>query len=544
MSMIRRITQSLPIHFILLLAVSLLSYHEVFRMYFLGDDFGTVYKIQNNFSFSWPQHQLVNMLRPLYNMFHAEPFGYFASGFLVFVISAVLFYFLAKTIFQNNLYAFIAALIYTTAPIGVESVTMMILYIGSYYALALFSLILIFLLKFLKTGKTIYYIFCIGVLLLSFETVAYRAFLFPIVMLLFGMFFWNRKILGVKKLIISYAVIFFLWGLMYLFRAYLVDVQGSAYVTNLNPTIIMERLGMFMKNFKHYFLGNIYYERMDSAFIDAIYTNPINALGPLIGTLNIIYVIPLGKIIPSLHIALSILLIAFSTFVFKKRKRIKDSNLKKYFASIAFIFAVVLAFFIPFPKIIMPSINHYAVYALPGYALLITSVFLILVNLFAKQKFAVFKIIPYLLLVVVVSINLYNVRDYLSVYNQRIVYVRPFFKQLKELQPTLPPAPLLVYIETIVKPDDDPAEARWRLYDIWHGGIHGANVLFGLYYNIDAGKTIATPVWDTVRDFVRENPENIDRVYSFSYDLDGLQPTTEQVRERLRSLVATGEINL
>jgi len=120
-------------------------------MFFVGDDFGVVYKLQNSLSYAWPQHQIVNMFRPLYLIFGTNPTGYFSIGFVVFVLSATIFYFLARQIFSNESHALIAALIYTTAPIGIESVTMMLLYIGSYYALALFSLILIFFLKFLKT---------------------------------------------------------------------------------------------------------------------------------------------------------------------------------------------------------------------------------------------------------------------------------------------------------------------------------------------------------------------------------------------------------
>lgn len=531
-------------HILLISLFSFFSLHETFNMFFVGDDFGFAYKMQNGFSFAWPQHQLVNMYRPLYNMFHAEPFGYFASGFLIFVISALLFYFLAKEVFSNNSHALIAALIYVTAPVGIESVTMMLLYLGSYYALALLNLILIFFLKFLKTGKILYFTLSILVLLFAFETVAYRAFLFPIVMFFFGIFFWHRKKLTVNKIIISYIMILFLSGIMYLFRPYLMDIQGRGYVTNLNPSTTIERFGVFTSKFEHYFLGNIYYENMDSAFVNAIITNPINAVGPLIGIVNIIFTLPfISKIVPQFHYPLLVLLIVFSVFIIIKRKKITNSYLNIYFASLAFIFAEVLAFFIPYPKIIMPLIGHYGTYALPGYALFITSVFLIMVNLLNKQKNAVLKTTPYLLLIIIIAFNLNSTRAYLNTYNQRISYVRPFFKQLKELQPTLPTNPI-IFIEVVVGPDDDPAEARWRLYDTWRGGIHGANVLFGLYYpNVDANQTIATPTWDLVTTLVKEDPKNINRIYSFRYDLHGLSLTTEQVRQHFRSLVATGDIN-
>lgn len=522
----------------LIILSSLFSLQETFNMYFLGDDFGFVYKIQKNFSFAWPQHQLTSMYRPLYFMFGTNPAGYFTFGFISFVISAITFYFLAKSVFSNKLYALIASLIYTTAPIGVESVMMMLVYLGSYFAIALFNVILLFLFKYLKTGKTLYYILSIVILLIAFETVAFRAFLFPIIMFVFGIFFWNRKKITLKKISISYAVLTGLWFFFFTFRAYLTNNVNSTYVTNLNPAYVAERFALYINNFSVYFMGSGYYQGLDAYVTGAIFEDPIRVIYPLLGTLNVIFTIPFGKIIPWLHIPLSILIVMFSIFIILKKKTVKNENLMIFFASIAFIFGEILAFFIPNARNIMPARDHYATYALPGYALLITSVFIILTKLLNKQKFVVFKIIPYLLLVIIISVNLYDVRNYLGTYNKRIRYVRPFFKQIKELLPTLPQNPV-VYIQTTVNPDDDPAEARWRLYDIWHGGIHGPNVLFGLYYDIDASKTIATPTWDVVVEAVKENPDRINRVYSFDYDLDGLHPSTEKTRKTLQSLLQT-----
>jgi len=375
------------------------------------------------------------------------------------------------------------------------------------------------------------------VLLFTFETVAFRAFLFPLVMSIFGLFFWNRKKLGVKKLIVSYFILFFLWGIIFLFRSYLIEIKDGNYVTNLNLDIVITKFYAFKSRFINNFPGNGFYDGMTNALVRDISSDPKRVLGPIVGTVNIIFTIPYGKLIPLLHVPLLILIAAFSFIVITKREKIKDSNQYKYFAFIMFIFAAVLAFYIPFPKDIMPSDNHYSVYALPGYALLATSIFLILQSLLHK------KIVSCIFLVLTISLNLYNTTHYLAKYNKRIIYVRPFFKQLKELQPTFPKTPFLVYIETIIGPDEDPSVIRWRLYDIWRGGIMGPNGLFGTYYKLDANKIIATPEWDTVKSFVRENSKNIDSVYGFSYSSHGLTRTTEEVRDRLKNLVATGEIN-
>ena len=532
------IIRSLPV--ILIILFSLFALRETFNMYFTGDDFGFIYRLKVNGYYPWPNQHIVNMFRPLYLLFGPYPTGYFAVGFLFFVLSAISFYYLSRLIFSNKLHALVAALVYTIAPIGIESVTMALLYLGSYYALTLLNLALIFIIKFFRTGRKLFYVLALAVLLFAFETISFRAFLFPIVIFFFGIFFWNRKIFGVKKLLISFGIVAFLWALIYLLRVYFVDIQEGKYIIlNLNPDFVRCQINAYISRLRHSFLGNIYYDNMDSAFIDAIRTSPIRLLSPLISMTNIIFTLTVINLTPIIHVPLLLITILFSGLIVLKRKIAGKDNVVRYFSSLAFIFAVVLAFYIPFPKNIMPINNHYSTYAMPGYALFITSSFLILRNLFKKNKSRFLKAFPYLFLISIVLINLSIINKYLSTYNQRINYVRPFFKQLKELMPTIPIDNPIIYIQPVVHPEDDPAEARWRLYDTWKGGIMGGNAVFGLYYeNVDANKTLATPVWETVIEFVIENPqEDIDRVFSFDYDLDGLHMTTEKTREKLRSLL-------
>lgn len=523
--------------FFLITLFSYLSLHETLNMFFLGDDFGFVYRLKTHGTYPWPSHELVNMYHPLYVIFQTEPRGYFAVGFLFFVISAVLFYFLAKSIFSNNRYALIAALVYATAPVGIESVEMMLVYIGSYYALSLLSLILIFFLKFLKTGKILYFPLSIIIFAIAAETVTFRAFLFPAVMFLFGLFFWNRRKLEVKKLIISYIIITFVWMLFYFFRPYLLqwNENFTSLKTNLDFTYVITAWQVFFPRFIHQFPGNGFLDGFFQYLFNSIYIYPIRALHPLIGTLNIIFTIPSVGIIPLLHIPTAFMLILFSVFIIKKKKSLGKFSINIYFASIVFIFAAVFAFFLPFPRNLMPVKDHYAAYALPGYALFITSTYIVLITLFNKKKITILKIIPHLLLAIIISINIVNNRNYLAEFNRRILYVRPFFEQIKQLQPVLPPNPV-IYIQPLVNPADDPAEARWRLYDIWHGGIMGPNAVFGLFYdNINANQTVVASTWETLLDAVKKDPKAIDRLYGFDYDLDGLHPTTDKVRKKLQS---------
>lgn len=527
-----------PIFHIFLISIfSFLSLHETLNMFFIGDDFGFVYRLKNHGVYTWPQHHLVNMYRPLYDLFGIEPSGYFAVGLLFFIISAVLFYFLARSIFSNNFYALAAGLIYATAPTGIESVEMMVVYLATYYALALFSLILIFFIKFLRTGRILFFILSSVILSFSFETVTYRAFLFPIVMFPLGLFFWDRKKLQIKKLAISYGIIIILFLFFYLFRVFLFQWNSNftSLKTNLDLNYVMIAWKSFQSRFISQFPGNNYFSGFFEYLFGSMYASPIRALYPIIGTINIIFTIPSGKVIPLLHIPLSLAVILFSVFLLKKKKKIGSFNINIYFASLAFIFFAVLAYFLPYTRNLMPAKDHYATYTLPGYALFFTSVFIVLINLLNKQKITFLKLIPYLVLLLLIFINLKSNRNDLTEYNRRVFYVRPFFEQIKELQPTLPSNPI-IYIQPVVNADDDPAEAKWRLYDIWHGGIKGPNIIFGLLYNnVKVDETIAASTREAIEDVVKKDPKLIDLVYSFDYDLNGLHPTTDKVRKKLQS---------
>ena len=124
--------KNIVLKFLLMFFVVVLAYGQTANMYFWQDDSALIFKLQHPNegvgSFGTgilgqdsPYRYLVTPFVPLYPLFHLEPRGYFIVGILLYFLSAVSVYFLAKQFTKNNLVSLMAGLIYSSGYIGSDT---------------------------------------------------------------------------------------------------------------------------------------------------------------------------------------------------------------------------------------------------------------------------------------------------------------------------------------------------------------------------------------------------------------------------------------
>lgn len=480
-------------HALILISVSFLAFNEVFRMYFFRDDFSILYNLEQNLPHQYPYMHEIQLYLPIYNLFHLNPAGYFIYGFVFFLISILTFYLLVYELLSKKVFAFIASLIYATSPVGISSVVEMSTYQTSYFILSFLFLILILLIKFYKTLKIKFYIASIFILIISFEIEPFRSFLFPIIMIILG-FIYNARNYKSKAFLLQLVIIVGIWLSFFMIRPHLssqLPLRGSN-----------EAIGVYFNSLK---IVNI-----------VVY--------PVITFLNVVFLIPSGKILPWIRIPLTLLTLFVCLIIFTKLYKKHSNALKNYIFSCLFIYIVALAFFILGGGYIFGSDDRYMTFALPGHALLIASLYMCFSIILKKRK--TISKIPYLILFYIVINNIFTTRNYLSDFNKRRIYVDSFFSQIKKYMPNLPSGSLIYF----KLPTNDP-DVHFHLYDSVAVGFYDSRAVFAVMYHkkIDELNPVIMD-YSSLVDFVKKTPASLQKTIAFNYDGNNLQDITKETQ--------------
>ncbi len=289
--MIRKLTHSLPIHFLLLLATSFFSYSRIFKMYFFRDDFTLLYRLQQNLPFPYPYMHELGWFTPIYSIFKLNPAAYFSYGFIFFLASAFIFYYFIFLLLSNKILSFFGTLIYVTAHIGIDNATEMTVFQPTYLAMIFLLLLLILTKKFYQTQKITYFLALVFTLLLSLELVLFKSFFFPIIVVVFGIISFNKKTLSVRKFVLFQLIIVFLW-MLYL----------TARINFLSTPPVRDQSAILGKLLLHPDLGGL-------------------IINPIVTSINILYALLInGRFSPYVHIPLFLIILSFSFIAIKKYK--------------------------------------------------------------------------------------------------------------------------------------------------------------------------------------------------------------------------------
>lgn len=169
----------------LIVLIALISYGLCLKLFFTRDDFALLFKLQHpmesmgNFGAGYfgsgPYKHAVTFFYPFYSIFKLNSTGYFFLGLITFVISTLVFYYFAKEIFKEKMAAFFAALIYSAGYIGSESFFRLTTNVQMSVCLTLAISSFLFLLKHFKTKKLIYYFFSVFLFYFSIELIFTRS---------------------------------------------------------------------------------------------------------------------------------------------------------------------------------------------------------------------------------------------------------------------------------------------------------------------------------------------------------------------------------
>lgn len=490
-------------HFLTLTIVSAIVFREVFRMEFWKDDFALLYNLQINEPFYYPYHQLVMLYKPIYLLSGTDPRGYFAAGFIVFMLSAFIFYAFLMQIFKRRSAAFLGALVYVTAPTGVDTIFMTMLYAAGYFIVSLFTLTVLFLHRFHITKNNLWFIASLVTAALSYELVSYRGVYLFFIVILFEALFFKKNSTHIKAMSIRLALSFITWiYFFYLRPAFFLPEQ----LKHPNPEGLIRQ---FTDIFDY------------QLFLHPVLTMVNVMLG---GIPRLIY----GNFYTKymlLRLATGGAVISGIGYIFLNLWK-TDRKLFRWFAfSCAYILITTLSFY-PFSQREISVVHfRYMVTALPAYGLFIICIYLFLKDRIKKRKY---RLIPAVFVLAVIVVNALSVMLFLREYNVRAPYTAQINRKFKEYVPELPEN-AYIYIEMT-----NDAAINYRFIDTHRGGHYDSRAYFAVLYNLKMDK-VNNPLsdYDELLTIVLDDPDKLQSVFAFKYDEQGLHHTTDEIRARL-----------
>lgn len=545
----------------LIVLVALISYGLCLKLFFTRDDFALLFKLQHpmesmgNFGAGYfgsgPYKHAVTFFYPFYSIFKLAPAGYFFLGLITFVFSAIVFYYFAKEILKEKTPAFFAALIYSAGYIGSESFFRLTTNVQMSVCLTLALSSFLFLLKHFKTKNIFYYFLSVFLFYFSIELIFTRShsLIFGIIalfLLFYPLTFQFNKILGFILKSLPFIYIFskyygigqtqstpdgviktvgdFFHGH---FEALVSTLAGVGNV--FFPDVLLNKFFLIFKTNAHlllpvllfviaFFLLKIIGAKRKFYYLTAIslvvsyfsnlffislklswYLNGLNILSGLNGIFFIFL----------------FLILAISLFR-------KHPNFSRVFIfSIIFIFTQVFAYDLIYKTTTLGTTHRYLSLSLIGLALLLGSVsyFYYLKN----QKSAKGRTLIYIIVAGLVVLNL----------NQEIIYIKTrslpamkFYSDLKRLLPVINNG-YTIFIDT----NDYLIPELDSFFGV--GSMPESTTLAALY---KIGRYDFDLTFDQNEAYsLTLKKNNIDTLNTFYYGVKGLEETTQQTRNLLKS---------
>jgi len=508
--MFKKISNSITAHFLLLGAFTLILFREIFSMEFWKDDYTLLYRIQQKAQvlFAYPYQHFVRMHDFLYDAFKLEPLGYFIVGLFIFFISAVIFYFLVYDLFSKKSLAFIASLIYITSPLGVDCVFMMTTFATGYLINVLFLITLLFLFRYFKTKKFVYYCVSLVSLIILCEFLPHRTFYLPFIVMLFELVNFKMQKISSKKLLLRLIVLLSIF----------------VYFFYLSPTFVYPAPAR-----NH--LGNL----------TSVFRGIVNwrlVFNPLFTVTNMIYAGFAYLIYHNFFInnslfrsAILIFTLLFLGYLFIKFRKREAKFSRIFLFSVGYLYLTPLAFYPFSQREISVASFRYLACGLPAFALFAVCVYLFLLKLY-KNKTTLFRFLPQFIVMLVIIINAYSTRDYLKNFNSRSYYTRQFNSQFKDYVPQLPKNSI-IYFDL-----DRDANINYRLIDSYRVGVYDERAYFAVRYNLKVEDLIPIIVdYKQLVKFIKNDPQAIERVFAFAYRENGLINLIDETRSALTQVV-------
>lgn len=561
-------------YIILVIFLGFISYGQTLQMYFWRDDAALIFKLQHpeGPAGSWgsgllergPYRYAVAIFAPFFPLFGLEPFWYFATGLLIYLVSAGIFYLFAARLLQNRKAAYISTLVFGAGFIGSDSMFLVANSwhnnIGIIFALLSFWAYV----RYLKEGGLKNYFLSLGIFLATIELIFIRShslifailgldLLFKIFPFSFGKLF---------RLIVRQAPFFLLFRIWYLQEASTtaIDIGKVTHLApfladignGLVPDVIQTKIISFLTQvffsgqsldmqllwlhllivvvsiFVVMFLMNKFLVSIRLKIIVLvllIFTTALNLFFYKQGALWYQDVQSIIAGLVGLHAWIIIPLL--STLLWKTQKNLAVALL----FGLIVITSQIFGYYIKYPEVIFSSTHRYFTYSFIGYSILLGTLLYLLMEAI-KDRFKmrgwqqVFIFAPLL----VVGVNLFLGITYQhKIVKEISTPTRRFYQDLKRMVPRILPGSIFYF-------DVARENSLQRQFsNFFSVGSMPNSTAIAIYYALDRDDVILVENFDELIFKLASNSSDIDKVYTFFYTVEGLINTTDDTRRLLKA---------
>lgn len=542
---------------LLVLLVLFLAFGQTLLMYFWQDDFALIFKLmhQNEPMGSFgsgiigegPYKYLVTPFVPFFPLFGTYPFGYFVVGFVTLIPVIFLFYKLANELLKNKRRAYFATLIFSSGYIGSDIMFRVINSWQTNIGLMLAFISLIYFVKSARVKSFKFYVFSFAFFYAATEFVYVRSHSLVICFLVINLLFLTKlNFRNIRNFILAQIPFWFLFYLKYL-----KDVPaGQGGIKNF-----INEIGSFNFEYLAGLFGTIgnaivpdYYQSKLISFFASNYNFVTLLIFCVIGfsLLKIIKVKTLYSIIfilvlpvlytinknvfskqvywyndnsaflsVSIGLYVSFIVIAVGIFLWKRNRSIAIGVISGYL----FLTSQFFGYYLDYPTTLFTTTHRYLSYSAFGYALLIASLFAIFEKL--NKKLYVFFVF-----LIVISNLILGITYQARLVKDRSVATKEFYENLVRFQPKVNKNSIF-YFDL-----QNNGFVRGQFRDFFSVGSMPDSTALAIWYGLDRDEIHFVTDYDEFL-FMLDKYKDINNIYTFYYEKNGLIDTTNQMRRAL-----------
>lgn len=562
--------KKLPLIILVIFIISI-SFGQTLWMYFWQDDAAVIFKLQHLAEPAGsygsgpfgegPYKYTITPFVPFYQFFGLNPFGYFLVGLLLYLISVVCIYFLAKDFFDNKKAAFFSTLVFAAGYIGSNSLFKISNSWQNSLGLSLALLMLWSLVKFLKKNQFKFYVLSLFLFFISVHFVFIRSHSLIFLVLILDVIF---KLIPFKTLefvkFILRQIPFWIIFYIYYLKA---ETVSTAAFSGIKNYLIQGKIEFFSTLFAT--TGNIFFPNNFQNWLVNLFSTNVQILTLLFFSLSawLIYsFFGIKKITKFVTI-----LLFFSCFMLNKYfyhqnlywYRNSENLLSGALGMYTVIFILVLSFslwrnfkflawgllwglfivvtqisgyFIQYPEAIFDTTHRYLYYASVGYAFILGSLAYLSYSILKNKKiFKKYTLFPFLPIFLIILINtLLGFRYQHAFVAEKSQPTQKFYVDLKREVPKFEKGSIF-YFDIA---SDNKSQTQFR--DFFSVGSMPETTAIAIYYGVDRYDLSMVTDYEELLSMLSKDSTSLNNLYTFYFDSkDGLSNTTSQARMLLNN---------
>lgn len=516
--MIRNLSQNIYLQVLIVFLVACFTFLPTAQNFFYLDEYGNLYDFSHN-DIRGINVFTAHTFASFFHLFGTNPTGYFTAGIFIFALSVILFYFFVSMLFNNKILGFISALIYASAPVGIDTTTMIWTYImeGGYpLTIALISLLFLLLLYFQK-GKIVFFLLALLGFFIFLELEPRRVFLFLPIIILFDYLMHFRKT-SIPDFKFFLRVLPFVC-LFVAYYKYNITLSGFLETGIINPVEIG---------------GFDWQTKVDVALNGLFDIRPIVTLANILLGSFLVFpkeILSLTAVKFTNFWAIVVMFFAITTIILGWRIKMGYGLILLF--ALFWIYINIFGIFVFSSPGISETTHRTLSLAAPGYGLFIALGGHVWYSTFKKRYGKISKKLDRIfitLFILFLTVSILATRSHFEKFNNfRSYAAHAFFKDLKNFYPSFP-VNSLIYIETPTNP-----QINYQLSRIYGGNNYGPGATFAIFYpELKKEEINVVRELKDVKKFIASDSAKINNVYAFYFDENGLKDQTQKIRSKLK----------